>query len=533
MLSGRDFSKFGSQYDVLSRIGDGEGNPFGGPIHLRWIGREFIAVIGPEKEVAFVTTNGRVATLFRNGIAIEAAKAANSNADQNAADDENEIHYDRWFEDPEYMMTMEEKRDRDEAEAEADRKATAKKMAPPIKRVTFPIESKDICRVPYPDTMRVALACEHTMSVKIVGKERGDDWDEVSSFGSKHVVVKSTGALKPGMFNLLSGVDCLRIEGKTIFFTCDAGNNRVQVVDEEGRVLRSIGGEGPGNYQFRNPTSVSVHLVAKSVKIVDGVQEEAERKAKIAAAEAMRRLEEEEREMERSGKRSKGKKKTEKYSLGKVTKSDVNSYEKKTGLDHKDVLEGLDSGKLGSLSQSTDMSDASAAVEEGWVDASEYVPEWYLGFADHSDLIAHLRTHKRSGKPGDFAVGRRIDDSSIYDLYYLAKDGDILSRGGKKGSVVKLVLRRQEKDEEEGLQAGVYLSTTAQEAKQKIYASIYDFIKSRSKELSLAQHDARPHAYVAVADRNNYRVQVYRCVKSPSLVCLTLSFLSSSACLRA
>ena len=173
-------------------------------------------------------------------------------------------------------------------------------MAPPIKRVTFPIESKDICRVPYHDTMRVALACEHTMSVKIVGKERGDDWDEVSSFGSKHVVVKSTGALKPGMFNLLSGVDCLRIEGKTIFFTCDAGNNRVQVVDEEGRVLRSIGGEGPGNYQFRNPTSVSVHLVAKSVKIVDGVQEEAERKAKIAAAEAMRRLEEEEREIDKN-----------------------------------------------------------------------------------------------------------------------------------------------------------------------------------------------------------------------------------------
>ena len=110
MLSGRDFSRFGSQYDVISRIGDGEGHPFEGPIHLRWIDREFIAVIGPEKEVAFVTANGRVATLFRNGIALEALKSANRNVDGKATKDEDEVHDDYWFEDPEYIMTMEEKK---------------------------------------------------------------------------------------------------------------------------------------------------------------------------------------------------------------------------------------------------------------------------------------------------------------------------------------------------------------------------------------------------------------------------------------
>ena len=39
-------------------------------------------------------------------------------------------------------------------------------------------------------------------------------------------------------------------------------------------------------------------------------------------------------------------------------------------------------------------------------------------------------------------MARRIDDPNIYDLYYLARDGDVLGR--KKGSVVKLVLRKQE-----------------------------------------------------------------------------------------
>ena len=80
-----------------------------------------------------MTTNGRVATLFRNGIAIEAAKAANRNASQSVADDDNEVHYDYWFEDPEYIMTMEEKKARDEAEAEAEKAATAiKKVKPAV-----------------------------------------------------------------------------------------------------------------------------------------------------------------------------------------------------------------------------------------------------------------------------------------------------------------------------------------------------------------------------------------------------------------
>lgn len=508
MLSGRDFSKFGSQYDVLSRIGDGDGDPIDGPIQLRWIGREFIAAITPEKEVAFVGSTGRVQTLFRNGIAIEAAKAAAARAGTApVVDTEAEVHYDNWFEDPHYLLTMEEKRAK--AEREAERIARAEEAPLPAKRVTLQIASKNICRVPEADgSMRVAIIDEHNTTVKVVGKETGDTWEEVDSIGGKHIVVQSTGALKPGMFDRPAGIDSLRIDGKILFFTCDEGNNTLQVVRADGTVMASVKGEGPGNYQFRNPTALSVHLVPHGVRIRDGHQEEMERNAKIAAARAQRMLEDQERELElRGGK--KHKKRPQTFSLGKVTKEDVSTFESSTGHDHKDVLEAFDEEKLmKEAAAASDHSTLVAGVEDGTVDPSDYIPEWYLGFADHADLISHLRTNKRSGKPGDFAVGRRIDDPNTYDLYYLAKDGEGMNR--KKNSVVKLVLQRQEEDEEEDQEAGIFLSTAVQQKSKKLYPSIWDFIRTRGREMNQAGYDPRPFVNVAVADRNNYRVQIFK-----------------------
>ncbi len=104
-------------------------------------------------------------------------------------------------------------------------------------------------------------------------------------------------------------------------------------------------------------------------------------------------------------------------------------------------------------------------------------------------------------------MARRIDDPSIYDLYYLAKDSDVLGR--KKGSVVKLVVRKQEIDEYHK-HTGMYLSTTTQDSVDKLFPSIWDFIKSRSKEFSMTAFDPRPYVLLAVADKSNHRVQIYK-----------------------
>ena len=427
MLTGRDFSKFGSQYDVLSRLGDGDGDPVMGPVHVRFIGRHLIAAIGPEREVALLTTTGRVTTLFRNGIAIEEAaklKQNQGNDSKEGKEDSDEVQYEYWFEDPVYVMSKEEKDAKAREEAELEKVAQAKELQALTKRVTLQMATRDICLVPDYDNFRVGIACEHSSSLKIVTKEKvGDNWTESNSIGSRYIVVESTGARKPGMFDTLSGIDAVRVEDQVLYFTCDETANRVQVLNEEGKVVRCLQGEGPGNTQFRGPCSVSVHLVKRAVRIRDRVKDEQELQEKIAALEALKRMEELEQTMGRNSNITK-RKKSFAVGLGRVRREDVAKHEELSGFDHKDVLDSEDLDKL--KAKSSYDSDDSDAFEDK--DQSEYIPSWYLGFADQHDLISHLRTNKSSGKPGDFAVARRIDDPNIYDLYYLARDGDVLGR---------------------------------------------------------------------------------------------------------
>ena len=365
MLTGRDFSKFGSQYDVLSRLGDGDGDPVMGPVHVRFIGRHLIAAIGPEREVAFLTTTGRVTTLFRNGIAIDEAaklKQNHGNDSKEGKEDDDEVQYEYWFEDPVYVMSKGGKKmPKQGRKLSWKRQHRQKNYGPLQKRVTLQMASRDICLVPDYDTLHVGIACEHSSSLKIVAKDKGgDNWVESKSIGSRYIIVESTGARKPGMFDTISGVDAVRVGEPGMYFTCDEAANRIQVLNEEGEVVRSLQGEGSGNTQFRGPCSISVHLVKKAVRIRDGIKEEKELQEKIAALEALKRMEELERAMGRNGNITK-RKKSFAVGLGRVRKEDVAHHEEISGYDHKDVLESEDLDKLKSkLSYDSDDSDVFA-----------------------------------------------------------------------------------------------------------------------------------------------------------------------------
>jgi hypothetical protein len=87
MLTGRDFNRFGGRFDVQSRIGDGQGHPVDGPVHIRWIGREFMAVIAPNKDISLVSMNGYVPFKLCNGIALEEAKRRGNMAGGDAIED--------------------------------------------------------------------------------------------------------------------------------------------------------------------------------------------------------------------------------------------------------------------------------------------------------------------------------------------------------------------------------------------------------------------------------------------------------------
>ena len=157
-MAGRDFVKFGGQFDIANRIGDGDGLPFEGKVKVRWVGKEYLAVINNNNDVELLTGNGNVAFKLRNGIAIEEAKRlkALTGGKEDIQNEHEDEKYDHWFEDPQYLLTMEEKEEIRMKREEMERAAMA--APPPTKRIVLNIQAADICRLPR-NEMKVAIAC--------------------------------------------------------------------------------------------------------------------------------------------------------------------------------------------------------------------------------------------------------------------------------------------------------------------------------------------------------------------------------------
>lgn len=103
--------------------------------------------------------------------------------------------FEYWFEEPQYLLTIEEKEILAKERAEAERK---KKEAPdPTRRILLRIEAQDICRVP-DAALKVAMCDVYSGSLKLVLRDtqagvKIDNWVETESIGSRWVEVKSTG----------------------------------------------------------------------------------------------------------------------------------------------------------------------------------------------------------------------------------------------------------------------------------------------------------------------------------------------------
>jgi len=514
MLTGRDFTRFGGRFDIQARIGDGQGHPTDGPIHVRWIGREFMAVIAPNKDISLLQMNGHVPVKLCNGIALEEAKRLRAQVGAEAIGDDkkDEGKFEFWFEEPQYLMTMDEKETAAIARAEAERQ---RKDAPePTRRITLAMEAHDVCRVP-DASLRIGLCDMFSGSVKIVLRDtvagvRLDNWAEVGTIGQRYIEVAATGARLPGMFDKPSGIDCVNTGGENIYFTCDSSRNKLSLIDSTGKELFAFEGEGPSINQFRQPSSLSCTIVRQR-RVVDVILwEREERRIKKmemeAAVEAelakLRMMEAEKRQNATQIKKLKAKS-TEKehIGLGKVGKK----------VPTLAALMDTDKNKSPDKKRPTTPNKLAEVVK----------PSWYLGFGDDDDLKNYLYLHKDAGKTGDFAVARRADAPSVYDLYYIADDAKNRTKKSNsssmdedermlgKGSTSKMVLRRQHADAARDIEGGIILQTVTKGGKDKIFKCIWDFIKTQ-RQLSLPIHEPRPYVLCAVADKGNFRVQLYR-----------------------
>lgn len=130
--------------------------------------------------------------------------------------------------------------------------------------------------------------------------------------------------------------------------------------------------------------------------------------------------------------------------------------------------------------------------------ANSETPSWFVGDIDHkSELEQHLYD-KKDVSEGDFCMGRRVDDASLYDLVYM----------GKGSRVFSLVVRRVPRGERPSDQdaGGVFLSTSG--GRGPLFKSIWHFVLAQ--KYLRKPSDMRPFAYIAVADLDNARVQILR-----------------------
>ena len=425
-------------------------------------------------------------------------------------------------------MTIEEKEILAKERAEAERK---KKEAPdPTRRILLRIEAQDICRVP-DAALKVAMCDVYSGSLKLVLRDtqagvKIDNWVETESIGSRWVEVKSTGARLPGLFDRPSGIDCVQVDGRNVFFTCDTARNKISIISEAGIELFVYEGEGPSCNQFRQPCSVSC-VVVRQRRVVDMIlwerEEKKRREAELEAAleeEAQKIAEEEAEKRQNQAKLKKMKTKKEEITVGLGKLKGHASPPKASPPTHTSDTGNISITTGAKLGTSDAKSPSHKSSNKFGSSAAAVLPSWYLGFADDEDLKTYLYTHKDAGKIGDFAVARRIDHPHIYDLYYLADasakraanssalEFDERSKG--RGSVGKMTLRRQMADAVRELEAGIVLQTiTKTGGKDKVYKSIWDFVRNQ-KHLCMPIHEPRPYVLCAVADKGNFRVQLYR-----------------------
>jgi hypothetical protein len=202
---------------------------------------------------------------------------------------------------------------------------------------------------------------------------------------------------QPGSFTTITGIDCFKVGYDITFCVCEAGAvHRIQLLNEYGKSLFSIGEFGPALGQFKGPTAISATNVFSHW-----------------------------------------------------------SESKLTGPNN---------------------------------------PKWYKDF----DSVARLREYieAETVEPGNFYVSQRIQEKGVFDLVYVNYDYTTLN-----------IVLRTIVCEDTGLNKVVLDSVIGVTDKNK-YNSVWDIIKT-FYGLKIPD-DHRPYMLIAVCDRDNLRIQIFR-----------------------
>ena len=148
-----------------------------------------------------------------------------------------------------------------------------------------------------------------------------------------------------------------------------------------------------------------------------------------------------------------------------------------------------------------------------------YNPVWYKGFCDLEELENHLYDENFNG---NFVMGRRMNPKNTYDILHVSRAKKLVhiivkeeepsqepigpETGKSKGTAGVPQQQQRGVGRGSGGSGGVYIVN--QTVEKRLYPCIHALVKDQ-RHFNVGG-DCRPYAMVAVADKGNFRVQVFR-----------------------
>jgi len=212
-MMGRDFQAMGTEDGVKMRYGDGGNYPYMGPIRVRFIDKNTIAVIDANKVVSLQNLGGKC---MLRGAPIEQKPPPKDD------DDDSDDGY---------------------GAKEVDK--------------THYIDLNPSDLVAFPGTSNLAVTDEKLHKFLHINKRT---WEVENEYGKE--------GQKAGEFKGISGVDCFKLGTDVLFCISEAQQHRIQVLSETGEPLAAFGGgneggflqSGHGDDSFFFPLGISAFL---------------------------------------------------------------------------------------------------------------------------------------------------------------------------------------------------------------------------------------------------------------------------------
>lgn len=251
-MLGRDFDKFGTNGNILCSFGDNQDLPFMGPVKVKFIDKNRLAVIDKDRGLHIQNLNGTIeAYIMPQKHALSEVEQAREDAKQKKQQlaDEKEKkesieleESDQEFEEDSVVSTSEG--DRGAGEGEATN--------------YMDLSISDLCTIPM--STNIAVCDILTTTIKKV--------DRVDWVIERHLGEERSKYDKPQL-RRLSGISSFQL-GFKVFYAVSERCDRIQILSEGGKTIREVSKSGLLPGEFNDPINIATYVSPAFIEAAKG-----------------------------------------------------------------------------------------------------------------------------------------------------------------------------------------------------------------------------------------------------------------------